>query len=647
MKRAFVVAAISLLGFSIGGFAQGTAASATVDSAADVRGNGHHPFPEKITDCIFTPPANAKGKSYGPAASQDKPSETHDLCIDVRTLDTNDTRMYWKQTDSIRIVLFNNPFIFRYKVDVNEQAIQDDDVLGKLGPLLGLSKDAIAAKPSTPGNKLDIGPVFAYDANVQVHSIRELSGREPVPCLEAALSSAIEKFSQARSGDLQERLNKKQTQYDVFVSAYLDDLARIEDPSRNLREVWDSAVALRKMALASSQELVGEFAFENDIVQRARAFAELKSELNRVALCNPSDNADALQQGKNENKADFERRRQQVKSDFAAKVKQASEDLAKMDTVVSPLAHTACVYEARKTGEFAWVNSRVYEPLSKILGNPDNNPFRREIRVGPYEDPTDVGITLKRNSIVDETSATIPVTGNATFSCSSDVTALLNSAGSASTVEDLLPKNAISRDNPPAGNKDTTQAKGADDTEATTVRLKQPLIFGTSRIVVTGGLTTGILRKQEFQRSTSISGGQSQTVIGLKTDSLFRVAPMLYGHVRLHEEDHHSEAWYATLGVTANSDNKGTSPEFLLGLSRSLLQQRFFATAGVYLGQQQRLDGGLHVGDVIPSSFTGELPVTKSYRPGFAFAISFRFAKPKDTTTNTPTQPAKKGAPKK
>jgi hypothetical protein len=79
---------------------------------------------------------------------------------------------------------------------------------------------------------------------------------------------------------------------------------------------------------------------------------------------------------------------------------------------------------------------------------------------------------------------------------------------------------------------------------------------------------------------------------------------MLYGHTLLGSSRHDGDAWYATLGVTANSDNKGTSPEFLLGGSRSFAQQKFFFTLGAYIGERQKLDGGLQVGQTIPSTLT-------------------------------------------
>jgi hypothetical protein len=110
-----------------------------------------------------------------------------------------------------------------------------------------------------------------------------------------------------------------------------------------------------------------------------------------------------------------------------------------------------------------------------------------------------------------------------------------------------------------------------------------------------------------------------------------RLTPMLFAHTRIAMlPGWRSEAFFATLGVTAHSDNQGTDPEFFLGGSVGIAQSKFFLSAGTYLGKKQSLDGGLFVGQGIPAALTGELPVRKSYRAGFAFSLSYRFASTSD-----------------
>ena len=42
--------------------------------------------------------------------------------------------------------------------------------------------------------------------------------------------------------------------------------------------------------------------------------------------------------------------------------------------------------------------------------------------------------------------------------------------------------------------------------------------------------------------------------------------------------------------------------------------------------------------ETIPTSLTGDLPVTKSYHVGWAFGLSYRFASTKDPTNNQSKQ---------
>jgi hypothetical protein len=145
----------------------------------------------------------------------------------------------------------------------------------------------------------------------------------------------------------------------------------------------------------------------------------------------------------------------------------------------------------------------------------------------------------------------------------------------------------------------------------------------------------------------TVGSGTSETVVGLQTNSNLRTSAMLFAHTLLAYKRHDPDAWYATLGVTSSSDNQSTDPEFLIGISRSLAQQRFFITGGAYIGEQQALAGGLTLGQVLPSTFTGDIPVTKSYHTSFGFGVSYRIAGSKTSQsgskqTTPPTTKAKK-----
>lgn len=355
-----------------------------------------------------------------------------------------------------------------------------------------------------------------------------------------------------------------------------------------------------------------------------------------------------------------------------------SSAISRMDelhTKAGDVVSVACKYQAFIDSNISSIRSGLITPLDSVLN--DGLSFGYEYpnaavqREGPFVDPTAVTMTLHRDPVAPFTnkdnSSKLEVSTDS-YTCSGDPGDLVTNGSTYKELADFFSdKPAKSRtDRTGAASEDnsdlytrnpnkpvlkgkitstsqkpadsTTGNNGASTKPATSdatkpATLTQPWIFGKPRLVVSGGIGSALLSKQEFQRSMSISGTTTQTVIGLKTNSKIRVTPMLYGHTYLSwlNTRHDPDGFYATFGVTANSDNKGTDPEFLFGLSRSFVQQRFFLTAGAYLGERQKLDGGLYVGEVIPSSFTTDLPVTKSYHTGFGFGVSYRF-----TSTKTP-----------
>lgn len=329
---------------------------------------------------------------------------------------------------------------------------------------------------------------------------------------------------------------------------------------------------------------------------------------------------------------------------------------------------SACAVKAIRDNDLASLRTRIIAPLDSVLNSGISFEYKTAAkkREGPWGDPESVTMTLKRDAVspfatVDGDSKT-PASSTTSFTCSSDTTDMFDHGDNYGQLDDFFsdkplaggPANSYVRNqNKPVpvtkpGDQSTAQSGGKSTPKPTpaatdNIVLQQPWFFGRPRLVLSGGLTTGFLSKQEFQRSTNITGTGTGTtsnpVIGLKTDSKYRLAPMLYGHVLLPWYWRHDpEAFYATFGVTAKTDSQGTNPEFLLGLSRGFAQQRFFLTAGAYIGERQKLDGGLQVGQVIPSTLTGELPVTKGYHVGFGIGLSFRFASTKDPQTNSSNQ---------
>ena len=160
--------------------------------------------------------------------------------------------------------------------------------------------------------------------------------------------------------------------------------------------------------------------------------------------------------------------------------------------------------------------------------------------------------------------------------------------------------------------------------------------FGAPRVVVSAGVAAVVgLQNRQYQK-VQANGQTSGTTIEYSTNSSFRMSPLIMAHGRLYQY-HEDDSIWATLGVTASSNNSGVSAEYFLGVTGSFLHNWVFLTPGLYIGQVQSLTGGYKVGDQLPSSFTGNIPVQQSYKPGFGLAISFRVpgtSAPKNKTTN-------------
>jgi hypothetical protein len=353
-------------------------------------------------------------------------------------------------------------------------------------------------------------------------------------------------------------------------------------------------------------------------------------------------------------------------------------ELDQVHAAAEDVAYETCAYQAFSDSDLKSIGTGLIAPLDSVLS--DGFAFGYQFpnvskkREGPFVDPTSVTMTLNRDPVspftTDTGASNILEYTTSSYNCSGDPEDILRNGSSYNSIADFftdkpanVPADAAGpgthstahlytrNQNKPALKGQTTSTTAGEGPAPTggkptkpsataavsTVVLVQPWLFGKPRLVLSGGNSTALLSKQEFQRSMSINDGTTETVVGLKTNTRLRNTPMLYGHAFIpwFDRRHDPDAWFATLGVTANSDDKGTDPEFLFGLSRSFVQQRFFVTAGAYVGERQKLDGGLYVGEVIPSMFTGDLPVTKSYHTGFAFGISYRFTSTKTAQDNS------------
>jgi hypothetical protein len=160
-----------------------------------------------------------------------------------------------------------------------------------------------------------------------------------------------------------------------------------------------------------------------------------------------------------------------------------------------------------------------------------------------------------------------------------------------------------------------------DASTDTTVAAFDPTIhFGYgARFTLGAGLVVSFLENRQF----TTANGQ----IAYQNNSHTRILPIAVLNSRFYDCDPNERSclWVPqiTVGITAKSDDKGTAPEYLIGPSWSFLQRQLFITAGAYAGQQQRLLGGLQVGQSTSLS-AANLPVAKEYHWSGAIAITWK-----------------------
>jgi hypothetical protein len=624
------------------------------------------------------------------------------VTLNIVKLKDQTHEMFWKQDDCIRVLVTNNPFLFKYTLQFDEQTIKEDDILGGLKSLGVNSSPASStpsqhkdqAKPSPSPNAQPLPDAKKQQAladfeknksefQKQIFNDKALDSSQKNFVAEQVVKAIDQSASQLTAPQPSQPAYQEQdkvSRWQGSVDKLDQDAGKIESDlkaktdayakfSRELPELWlklldhdASSLAIRALAIdvrtkasdllaklsdGEAEPQAGSSAFEHEALNFAREAARVHAQL-----------ADSLP----------------PEGDHSASAESVRKIMEKLDRAGETVVFSACTYKAKRDNDFSSIRTGVIEPLDKILRDPlafgYSNEFLAKRREGPFGDPTAVNLTVTRDSVAPFSTGTAdkntPANTTTPVLCSSDPTEMFENGEHYKYFDDFFTNKkqpgttdayTLNQNGPkPAGQTTPTAAPkdskpAASDTESKLV-LQQPWFFGKARLVLSGGLSTGFLGKKEFQRSTSISGtgssATSSTVIGVKTDTRYRLTPMLYGHTLLYSSRHDHDAWYATLGVTANSDNKGTSPEFLLGGSRSFAQQKFFVTLGAYIGEQQKLDGGLQVGQTIPSTLSGELPVTKSYHASWGFGISYRFASTKDPQkdSSTPAKPSSGGAKK-
>ena len=112
-------------------------------------------------------------------------------------------------------------------------------------------------------------------------------------------------------------------------------------------------------------------------------------------------------------------------------------------------------------------------------------------------------------------------------------------------------------------------------------------------------------------------------VVALEEESDSRVTPMLALHTRVGKGFLGFGGTYVTLGLNGNFEDDNNAVELLVGLSGSLVEDRFFITVGGYYGRQSSLEGDFYLGAALAEEMT-EVPQRDDREWGIGIALSYR-----------------------
>ena len=539
---------------------------------------------------------------------------------------------------AVQILVCNkNPFHYSTKLVVDEQAIEDDDIttfLGFLDPLLGATTAANTAKDnaSSKTNAQNITKNVLNKSAAAAHAFalvpKVFEIKDPV---QGCLSTIIK------------RLQKTEQDYITLASSYRGLKAHIEDDSI-------------------------------DCAERVRAAQQLWSDANGLVSSPDLRVTDEFITSIN---SEIDQRLDIASSGPFKQAPLTTQQIASMNAVKKALAVQICI--ATQTGSLleTKIGAKVLDPLSDILGDPSHFVYLSPV-LGPYPQPTSANwkvISTKSTGL----AAGGDISGDPYRDClmppkqaqpgntdQSSSSVFYKAAPPAFMPAVFWTTVQKSKKNPPQGGPQGGQAPagGAAQTPPTTPAPAPPpeevqlargtLTFGGPRLMVSAGLATVFMRKQEFQKAIGqaldangqpISGKEAVNTIQLKTDDRIVPSPLIMAHARLFSFRGSDNALWGTIGVTGRPDNQGTAVEYLFGVSQSLLNNWIFITPGLYLGKQQSLTPGLRIGQEVPSALAGDPTIQKKYVPRFAISVSFHLPKtaaPKTQSTDSTSTSSKK-----
>lgn len=156
---------------------------------------------------------------------------------------------------------------------------------------------------------------------------------------------------------------------------------------------------------------------------------------------------------------------------------------------------------------------------------------------------------------------------------------------------------------------------GSAATDLAEVRLN---FGGQARFAYSTGPFVSPLDNDTFGRVDGLLDGAPRAFVGYKERASTRTRLLALAHARLVDLGDDASL-FVTLGRVLDTEN-----ELLLGVSLGVAENRFLITVGAYRGPRDVLESGFEPGQVLPTTFTAEVPVRKQFEWGVAAGLSVR-----------------------
>jgi hypothetical protein len=148
----------------------------------------------------------------------------------------------------------------------------------------------------------------------------------------------------------------------------------------------------------------------------------------------------------------------------------------------------------------------------------------------------------------------------------------------------------------------------------------------STRFSISAGMGFNTIEQKEFAITKNSDGkGGVQNVFGVTNDSTLTPVALAMVHMRLVDSATHKVALHGSLGFggSLTSPSASTALQFLPGISISFLRT-VYLTFGSDIGTSNKLGGGFHEGDTVPSAITSmDGQTTTSHQARLGFAVTF------------------------